>query len=205
MRKKAFLLGLVLAVAAVCAAPAAAQKRAFNFDKAHSEINFIAEARFLTAHGFFGAFEGDVQINPDDWTDSSISFTIDAASINTRNDRRDNHLRSADFFDVANHPKITFTSTKITKNSDTNLTVTGELTIRGVTKTVEVPVRVVFFQGARGRFKGQFQINRKEYNINYNSAMNPIDDIVAVNFDFNLLDSSAQRQPGKQPPKAPQP
>jgi polyisoprenoid-binding protein YceI len=205
MRKKLSLLVMLLVLGVVCAAPAAAQRKPFNFDKAHSEINFIAEARFLTANGYFAAFEGDAQVNPEDWTDSRVSFTIDAASINTRHERRDNHLRSADFFDVANHPKITFTSTKVTKSGDASLTIAGDLTIRGVTKQVEIPVRVIFFERGRGRFKGQFQINRKEFNVSYNSMMNPIDDEVVVNFEFNLVDPSMQRQPGKQAPKAPQP
>lgn len=201
MRKHAVLF--LLFVALICAAPAAAQKKPYSFDKAHSEINFVGEALLLSANGFFGTFDGDVQIDAKDWEASSISLTIDAASINTRNERRDNHLRSADFFDASNHPKITFVATKITKVDDQNIRIAGDMTIRGVTKSMEIPVRVVFFRPERVRIRGQFQINRKEFNINYNSRMNPIEDMVSVSFDLNLVDPEAMRQqrpPAKQQP-----
>jgi len=199
----------LVAVAALLVPMAQADRRPYVFDRAHSEINFVAEALLLSAHGFFGQFDADVQIDPQNLENSSISFTIDAASINTRNDRRDNHLRSADFFDVANHPQITFVSKKITRVDDTNVIITGDLTIRGTTKTIDVPTRIVFFRDGRGRFKGQFQINRQEFGVNYNSRMNPIEDVVSVQFDLNLEDRlmreerqrQRQQQPAKQPPQ----
>jgi polyisoprenoid-binding protein YceI len=197
------LLGLSLAVALLMAPAALAQKRAYDFDKSHSQINFVADARLFSAHGFFGAFEGDIQLDPKDWGASTLSITIDAASINTRNDRRDNHLRSADFFDAANHPKITFTSTKITKVDDKNISIAGDMTIRGNTKPVVVPLQVVFWGDADGRFKGTFNISRKEFGIMYNSAANPIEDMIVVQFDFHLVDRLAMEQRRQQRQQAP--
>ena len=95
---------------------------------------------------------------------------------------------------MANHPKITFVATKVAKVDDQNLMVTGDLTIRGVTKSIQVPIRIVFFRDGRGRFKGQFQINRKDFGVSYNSATNPIEDMVSVQFDLNLRDRERMEQ-----------
>lgn len=193
----------LLAALAVVSAPALAERRPYAFDRAHSQINFIGEALLVSAHGFFERFDGEIQIDRENLENASIRLVIEAASINTRNERRDNHLRSADFFDAANHPQITFTSTAIRRVDDKNLLVTGELTIRGTTRPVEVPVQVVFLRETDGRFRGQFQVNRKDFGVSYNSAMNPIEDLVTVQFDFHLVDQQAmeqrqrQRQPGK--------
>jgi polyisoprenoid-binding protein YceI len=195
------LAGLLAAVAAT----AQAEQRPFVFDRAHSQINFVADALLISAHGYFERFDGEIQIDRQDLENSSIRLVIEASSINTRNERRDNHLRSADFFDAANHPQITFTSTAIRRVDEKNVVITGELTIRGNTRTIEVPTQIVFLRDTGGRFRGQFQINRKEFGINYNSTMNPIDDLVTVQFDFHLVDQQAmeqrrqqqqQRQPG---------
>jgi polyisoprenoid-binding protein YceI len=203
MRRNMLVLSFVVTAALLFAPVASAQKRAFEFDKAHSEINFTAEARLVSAHGFFGTFDGDLQLDPKNWENSSLTITIDAASINTRNDRRDNHLRTADFFDVANSPKITFVSTKVTKVDDKNISIAGDMTIRGVTKPVVIPLQVVFLAENNGRwdgrFKGTFNVSRKEYGVSFNSPMNPIEDMVAVQFDFHVREPRPQQQqPAKQ-------
>ncbi len=193
----------LLATLAVVAASAPAERRAYVFDRAHSQINFIGDALLVSAHGYFERFDGEIQIDRENLENSSIRLVIETASINTRNERRDNHLRSADFFDAANHPQITFVSTGIRRVDDKNLLISGELTIRGTTRSVEVPAQIVFLREADGRFRGQFQINRKEFGVSYDSAMNPIEDVVTVQFDFHLMDQQAmeerrrQRQPGK--------
>lgn len=172
------------------AAPAAARAglRPQEIDKAHSEINFTASSRLLDAHGFFGKWDADVALDPNALERSTVRLVIDAASIDTRIDRRDTHLRSADFFDVANHPTITFVSTSIARTSATAGTLTGDLTIRGVTKPVAIPVTIVFHEGGRGRFRGTFQINRRDFGIAYDSKVNPIADVVDVQFNMTLGD-----------------
>lgn len=189
-----------------------AERKPYVFDRAHSQINFVAEALLLTAHGFFERFDGDVQVDPDNLENSALRLEIETASINTRVEQRDNHLRSADFFDAANHPKITFVATKITKVDDKNLRVTGDLTVRGITKSVEVPLFIVFFREGRGRFKGEFTINRQDFGVSYNSRMNPIEDTVTVQVDLNVMDKQVmeermrqrqQRQQQQQPPQPP--
>jgi polyisoprenoid-binding protein YceI len=103
----------------VVTASVAAGARAHTVDAAHSEINFTASSRLLDAHGFFGKWDADVRLDPDAFERSTVRMTIDAASINTRNERRDAHLKGADFFDVATYPTITFASTSIARTSPT--------------------------------------------------------------------------------------
>jgi len=202
-RTSVFLAALI--AASLLAAPAMAERRAFAFDKAHSQINFIAEARIFSAHGFFGTFDGDIQINPQDLADSSVTITIETASINTRVEQRDNHLRSADFFDAANHPKITFVSRKVTKSGNDAISIEGDMTIRGITKPVVIPLVVKFFEGGRGRFTGEFKINRKDFGVSYNNPANPIDDMVTIQMDLNIrLPRPQQAPPAKQEQKPPQ-
>ena len=195
-------LRLALAAAAIAAAPLAAVAaqttatpaaarsglRAHDVDRAHSQINFTGSSRMLDANGFFDKWEAEVSLNPEALETSTVRLVIDAASINTRVQRRDDHLRSADFFDVAKYPTITFVAKSITKTSPTAGTLTGDLTVHGVTKTVAIPVTMLFYEGGRGRFRGQFQINRRDYGIDGDSRMNPIADAVDVQFNMSLVE-----------------
>ena len=175
------------------ATPVAARTgaRPHDIDHAHSEINFTAASRLLDAHGHFDKWEAEVALNPEALETSSVRLVIDAASINTRIDRRDTHLRSADFFDVAKYPTITFVSKSIVRTSETTATLTGDLTVHGVTKTVALPITMAFYQGGRGRFRGTFQINRRDYGIAYQSNVNPIEDVVEVQFNMTLAEKKA--------------
>lgn len=197
--KRILLPLLLLTISAV----AAAQPKPHIVDGAHSQINFTAEARFLSAPGFFGKWDSEIQLDPAKIENSNFKITIDATSINTRNDRRDNHLKSKDFFDVATYPQITLVSKKITKTGDKSYNVTGDLTMRGVTKQVEIPLTMVFYENNRGRFRARFTLNRKDYGINYNSAMNPIQDMVEIQVDINVLDKEAADKAAAQRPQRP--
>ena len=202
MKRFAAVVVLILALAVAATSGIAADRRAYVFDRAHSQVNFIAEALFLTAHGYFEKFDAEAQLDPENLENSALSFTIEVSSINTRVDRRDNHLRSADFFDAANHPQATFTATKITKRDDRNLTLTGDLTIRGKSKSIDIPVVLVFLREDRARFKGEFKINRQDFGVSYNSRANPIEDEVLIQFDLNLIDQQRmQQRQQQQPPK----
>lgn len=161
-------------------------------DKAHSEINFVAEARFLSAHGFFGTWDAEVMIDRENMAATTIKITIDSKSINTRNDRRDAHLKSNDFFATDSFPTITFVSKKIVASGDKAYTMTGDLTIRGRTKEVTVPIKEIFYEpspnGARGRWKGSFSVKRMEYGVAYQSRLNPIEDEVQIPWELSLLE-----------------
>ncbi len=185
---KKFLLPILFVLTTLTVA---AQTRPHIVDQAHSQINFVAEARFISAHGHFDKWDAEVQLDPAKIENSSFKITIEAASINTRIQRRDDHLRSKDFFDVATYPQITLVSKKITKTGDRTYALTGDLTLRGVTKQLDVEITQVFYENNRGRFRASFRINRKAFGISYDSKMNPIEDIVQVQVDINVLDKEA--------------
>jgi polyisoprenoid-binding protein YceI len=155
-------------------------------DKAHSQINFVADSRLISAHGFFGKWDADITLDATNWSASTIAITIDATSLNTRVDMRDNHLRSPDFFDVAKFPTILFKSVSVTKVADGKLDITGDLTIRGVTKRIVVPATAVFYEKGAGRFRGTFAINRKDYGVAFDSSVNPIENEVQIQWDMAI-------------------
>lgn len=192
--KKTTLRVLALSTLLLLVSVAAyAQAQPHTIDKAHSQINFVAEARFISAHGNFGKWEAEVVLDPAKIEASSVKITIDAASINTQSDGRDNHLRNKDFFDVQQFPKITFVSKKIVKVDDRKFNVVGDMTIRNVTKEVTIPLTKILYEGGRGRFKGTFELNRTDFGMTYNSALNKIEDIVQVSVDMSVRAPSAGR------------
>ncbi len=202
LRMHLFVLALVLSPL-----PGRAERRTFLPDRNHCQINFVGDSLFVSAHGFFERWDGDFQIDPGKLEDSSIRLTIEAASLNTRVERRDNHLRSPDFFDVAKYPQVTFVSTGISRVDEANFTMTGDLTMRGVTRSIQVPVRAVFVRDEDARFRGEMKLNRKDFGMIYTSRLNPIEDMVVVQFDLHLSDKEAlekrQRQQAPPPASAP--
>jgi len=128
-----------IAALAVAIAPALAfgQAATWNIDASHTRTGFSVKHLVISdVKGEFAKTEGKAQIDEADLSKSSVEVTIDAASVDTRDAKRDNHLKSADFFDVAKFPTITFKSTKVEAGKDGALTVTGDLTMHGVTKPV---------------------------------------------------------------------
>ena len=116
----------------------------WDIDPVHSEVSFSVRHMMVSkVRGRFGSFSGEI-VTGEDITRSSVSATIDATSIDTNNEQRDNHIRSADFFDVENHPTWTFTSNGV-RVDDGDLLVDGELTIKGVTRPVTLSLEVEGF------------------------------------------------------------
>ena len=117
-----------------------AQAAEWSFDTAHSNIGFKIKHLMITnVRGSFDTFSGKVEYDENEAAKAIIAFEIEAASVNTGNEKRDGHLKSADFFDVENYPKLTFKSSKVEKTGD-GLKITGDLTIHGVTKAVVLDV-----------------------------------------------------------------
>src|SRR5574342_1217767 len=108
----------------------------WSLDPAHSRVDFsVRHMMIAKVKGSFNSFSASIEADPSDLTTANIQFTIDLSSVDTRNEDRDNHLRSADFFDVENNPTMTFSSTSITKTSEGEYDVIGDLTLRGVTRS----------------------------------------------------------------------
>ena len=149
----------------------------FTVDKAHSAAEFKVRHMVSNVGGKFNDFAGTVNVDRANPVNSSVEFTIQAASVDTATPDRDKHLRSADFFDVEKFPTITFKSVKIapTKVKDT-YDVTGDFTMHGVTKRITLPVTFLGFVkdpwgNERAGFELETTLNRKDYGINWNKAL----------------------------------
>ena len=168
-----------------------AETARFRFAPAHGTIGFKATSRLMDADGRFHRFEGEARVDPNALDHGVVSLTIDAASVDTGIWRRDNHLRSEDFFHVARFPQITFTSRRVAP-ADGKLLVTGQLTLHGVSREVTVPVELDFGGGSL-RARGEFAIRMSDYGINYRSFFNPIRDEIKILFDLRGDRDGAER------------
>jgi polyisoprenoid-binding protein YceI len=145
-------------------------------DPMHSEVEFkVKHLMISTVTGKFGSYNAEVTTPGDDFSQAKIHFTADAASVNTGNEQRDGHLKSDDFFNAEQFPQIVFDSTGVNKVSDTEYKVTGDLTIRDITKSITLDVE---FNGTMsdpyGQFKAGFEvtgkINRKEFGLKWSAT-----------------------------------
>jgi polyisoprenoid-binding protein YceI len=150
--------------------------RTYAIDPAHSEVGFAVRHLMISkVRGNFTGFTGTVTLGPDSDIPTQIDGVVDVTSVDTREEKRDGHLRSADFFDAENHPKMTFTSTSIT-GSGTDFTAVGDLTIRGTTKSVTLKGEVGGhttdpWGNDRIGFSATGRINRKDFAVSFNQAL----------------------------------
>ena len=149
----------------------------YNVDASHTRIGFVARHAMVTkVRGSFRQFEGTGFYDADEPSRSTLQLTIQAASVDTGNTDRDNHLRSNDFFDMEQFPTIEFTSTSVEQVDDEHYQVHGDLTIKGVTRPVTVPFEVSGpvqdpWGNQRIGLEGRTEINRKDWGVNWNAAL----------------------------------
>jgi polyisoprenoid-binding protein YceI len=146
-------------------------------DPTHSDVEFkVKHLMISTVTGHFSSFTADVATEGEDFTTAKVTFTVDAASINTKNEQRDGHLKSPDFFDTANYPQIKFTVTKIESvDNDGSYNVHGDMTMHGVTKNIKLEVE---FGGVikdpwgntRAGLTVSGKINRKDFGLNFHAT-----------------------------------
>ncbi len=172
----------------------------WNLDTTHSAAEFAVKHLMIsTVKGHFNTFTGTGETN-EDGTIKSAELSIDAASINTNVEARDNHLKSADFFDVEKFPKITFKSTKIDQKG-ADISITGDLTIHGVTKPVTLKGEFTApvtdpWGNSRSALAVNTKINRKDWGLHYNQALEAggwvVGDEVKINVEFEAVAEKAQ-------------
>jgi polyisoprenoid-binding protein YceI len=157
--------------------PTAGTKTIWTLDPSHSQVSFAAKHMMVTTvRGTFGDVTGQIALEENDLTNSEIEATIDVAGLTSRDAKRDGHLLSPDFFDVENHPTATFKSTKIVRKGGDKYEVTGDLTVRGETKPVVLNAEYdgkgvnPWGQEIMG-FSAATEINRKDWNLNWNVAL----------------------------------
>jgi polyisoprenoid-binding protein YceI len=198
------LAKLVLAatIAATLAAPSPAATTTWQIDPAHTAAGFsVKHMMIATVRGQFKGVTGTVNWDDQDISKSIVDVTIDANTVDTGEPKRDADLKSANFFDVANYPTITFKSTKIERVSAAKMKVTGNLTIHGVTKPVVLDV-----EGPSGAIKDPYgktrvalnaatTVNRMDYGVKWNAKMDGggivVGDDVNINIDLEMIKKEA--------------
>lgn len=169
---------------------------AWNVDKSHSKVGFtVSHMVIVDVDGFFKEYSVDVKAS-DDFTDAKVSFEAEVNSIFTNNDKRDAHLKSADFFDAENHPKITFVGKSMKKVDEKNYILTGDFTMRGVTKEIELDVK---YKGlindpwgnTRAGFGISGEVNRFDYGLQWNKVLETgglvVSEEVELDIDLELI------------------
>ncbi len=147
----------------------------WTIDTVHTHIGFVIKHMMVSkVRGSFGTFSGEI-VTAENPLESSVTVTIDASSIDTKNQMRDDHVRSGDFFEVETHPSITFTSTAV-RVEDGDFFIDGNLTIRGVTKAVTLDVETPEFGpsmqgGTKAGFSATTEINRIDFGVSYNGPI----------------------------------
>ena len=169
----------------------------WHFDKPHSSVNFTVRHMVIAkVNGDFKDFEGTVNFDGKNVESGSVDVTIQVASIETENERRDNHLRSADFFDVEKYPLMTFKSKKIEKDEGSDYKMTGDLTIRDVTREVTLDVEfngtIVDPWGAtRAGFSATGEIDRQDFGVKWNKPLENggflVSDMVEIRIEAELV------------------
>ena len=163
---------------ALLAVPALSQAAEYEIDGGHSTVGFgVKHLAVSTVKGTFDKVAGTATWSKPDYSDAKVDVTVDAASISTREPKRDEHLKSPDFFDVAKFPKLTFKSKKVTKGKEGHLTLTGDLTMHGVTKEVSFDVAGPSpevkdpWGNTRTGVEATAKIKRKDFGLTWNKAL----------------------------------
>jgi len=173
----------------------------YTLDAGHTNIGFVARHAMVTkVRGSFNEFEGSVHLDAANPSASTAELTIQVASVDTRNGQRDDHLRTNDFFDAPNFPLITFKSTSVEQLNAENYRLTGDLTIKDVTKSVTVNWEFTGlvtdpWGNKRVGFEGKTTLNRSDYGVNFNAALEAggvlVSDKVTLEFDISAVKNAA--------------
>jgi polyisoprenoid-binding protein YceI len=198
---KRTLIPATLLVLLAMSAPAFA---GWELDPDHTAVHFkVRHLMISSVQGNFEKFKGKVEYDEKDALKASADITIDASSINTRIAKRDEHLKSPDFFDVAKYPTIAFRSTGVRKGGDGKLEMTGDLTIRGVTKPVVLkvdgptPVAKDPWGNLRVGGSASTKINRKDFGLTWNKALETggvaVGEEVEISIDLELVKAASAK------------
>jgi polyisoprenoid-binding protein YceI len=178
----------------------------FEIDPAHSSVNFAIRHLVSRVQGRFDQVAGTIEMDPGKPAEARVLAEIATKSVNTGVENRDNHLRSADFFDAEKNPKIVFESTGVIAQGADKATLAGNLTLHGVTKPVTIEVTGLgFARGMKGEeragFEGRTKINRKEFNLTWNKILDAGALLLGDEVEVTLLVEAVKKAPA--PPAAP--
>ncbi|HEX5760093.1 MAG TPA: YceI family protein [Thermoanaerobaculia bacterium] len=192
------ILKAFLALALALPALAFAEPVVYKVDPDHSAVSFSVRHFVSNVPGRFRDFDGTIKYDKQAPANSSVEFTVQAASIDTDNDDRDTHLKSADFFDAEKFPTLSFASSGVQAKDADTLEVTGDLTIHGVTKRVTIPVEILgTMAGPRGEkagFETSFTVNRKEYGVIWNRVLDAGGTVLGEDVKINIAIEADSQQ-----------
>ena len=173
----------------------------YTIDAAHSRIGFVARHAMVTkVRGSFNDFTGSIHLDATNPAASTAQISIDVASIDTRNEQRDSHLRTNDFFDAPTFPKITFNSTSVQQLDDGKFAVTGDLSIKDVTKAITVAFEFAGlatdpYGNVRAGYEGTATLNRSDYGVSFNAALDTggvlVSDKITLELDVSAIKNPA--------------
>ncbi|WP_271404523.1 YceI family protein [Kocuria palustris] len=178
----------------------------WSIDPTHSRVGFSSRHAMVTkVRGAFNDVSGTAQLDAEDMSRSQVRVVLQVASVDTRSPQRDAHLRSADFFDAQQHPTIEFDSTAVDEVDENQFIVTGELTIRGVTRTISVPLELLGvdtdpFGQLRAGLEGTRRIDRKDWGVSWNTPLDSggvlVSDKITLEFELSLVkEAPAEAEP----------
>ena len=169
----------------------------WEFDPAHTRIGFSARhAMVTTVRGSFNEFSATATFDPANPAATTAEVSVDVASIDTRSEQRDGHLRSGDFFDVENYPEITFVSSKVEEVDENAFAVTGELTIRDITQELMIPIALSgvetdAFGVLRAGFEGTRRVNRRDFGLEWNMPLDSggvlVSEKITLEFEISAI------------------
>jgi polyisoprenoid-binding protein YceI len=187
------------AFAALVLTPAFGASEVYKLDPPHSQVNFSIRHFVSRVQGRFNTVSGEITLDKDNMAASKVTAEIDATSIDTGNEKRDGHLKSDDFFKTEKNPKITFISTSVTSSAKDKLTVSGNLTMAGVTKPVVLDVTVTGFMPGLAGFEAKAKVNRKDFGILWNHTLDSGG--VVLGDDVDITITVEAKTPPKEGPK----
>jgi polyisoprenoid-binding protein YceI len=177
----------------------------WTVDPDHSRIGFSSRHAMVTkVRGAFNDVSGTIVFDEDDQDRSHVEVTVQMASIDTRSSSRDEHLRSADFFDVETYPEMTFRSTRVEEVDEGGYIVAGDLTIRDITRSMSIPLHFVGvdtdpFGNLRAGFEGTRRIDRREWGVTWNTPLDSggllVSDRITLEFEMSLIKQSDEVSP----------
>ncbi|QDW29479.1 polyisoprenoid-binding protein [Arthrobacter sp. KBS0702] len=169
----------------------------WRFDPTHTRIGFSTRHAMVTkVRGAFNDFEGVITVDPENPERSKVELTVKVASIDTRNADRDQHLRTNDFFDAPQFPEITFVSSRVDQVDEGHFIVSGDVTIRGVTKEISIPIDFIGVErdpmgNLRAGFEGSRRIDRQDFGLKWNTALDSggvlVSDKITLEFEVSAI------------------
>lgn len=172
----------------------------WDIDPSHTRIGFATRHAMVTrVRGAFNDVTGQIVIDPEDPSLSHAELTVQMTSVDTRSQQRDDHLRSADFFDTGTYPEMTFSSTRIEEVDEDSFIVTGDLTIKDRTRSIGIPLRFMGidtdpFGNVRAGFEGSRRIDRRDWGISWNTPLDSggllVSDRIQLEFELSLIKQS---------------